>query len=56
MKRYRVNLGRMQKPFTELVWADDATVVDGVLKLWRDSRVVAVYRAGAWTRVREVGR
>lgn len=57
MNCYRVTLGRTTKPFTELVWADDARAVDGVLKLYdTDGRAVAIYRQGGWTRVRVVGR
>lgn len=55
MNRYRVNLGRTQKPFSELVWADNAKVNDhGQLFLMLDGRVVAVYRQGGWDRVRVV--
>jgi hypothetical protein len=59
MRRYRVTLARMQadvKARTELVYADDANTVDGILKLKdRDGSTVAVYQRGAWTRVRVVG-
>lgn len=56
MRRYRVNLGRLTKPFSELVYASDITVVDGVLKLKdRDGNTVAAYRPGHWSRVRVVG-
>jgi hypothetical protein len=56
MKRYRVNLGRTTKPFSELVWADDAMVTDQhQLILTLDGRAVAIYRQGGWTRVRVVG-
>lgn len=55
MNRYRVTLGRTEKPFSELVRADNAKVTEhGQLVLTLDGRTVAVYRQGGWNRVRVV--
>lgn len=61
MARYRVDLGyprklasgREQK--TDLVSAEDARVVDGILKLIdHTGAAVALYKPGYWTAVRKV--
>lgn len=56
MKRYRVRLGFPRgRTKHEYVWADDARVVDGFLKLVDHSGyTVAIYRPGYWTICREV--
>jgi hypothetical protein len=60
MKRYRVRLGYPRQAgsrlvTTELVYANDAHVVDGVLRLTAaGGRAVAIYKSGHWTSVREV--
>lgn len=56
MKRYRIRLGYPRgRTQHEYVYADDAQVVDGVLKL-KDTTgaIVAIYREGYWTICREV--
>lgn len=56
MKRYRIRLGYPRgRIYNEYVYAADAQVVDGVLKL-KDTTgaTVAIYRQGHWTICREV--
>jgi hypothetical protein len=56
MKRYRIRLGYPRgRQVHEYVWADDAVVDEGTL-FFHDAqdKVVAIYKPGFWTIVREV--
>lgn len=57
MARYRIRLGYPRGRIrNEVVQAEDARVVDGVLKLINaNGDVVAIYRPGYWTIVRRMG-
>lgn len=56
MKRYRIRLGYPRgRTQHEYVWANDAVVDEGTLFLHdANDKVVAIYRPGHWTIVREV--
>lgn len=56
MRRYRVRLGYPRgRVKTEITWAADARVVDGVLRLVNDKgNTVAIYKPGHWTICRAV--
>lgn len=66
MSRYRVWLGRTEKPFSRVVEADDMMVNDrdqlvlfnrgtgNGFTIGTGSKNVAIFRAGSWSYVREI--